>query len=116
MSERKSDTSSFEVGEPCAAVEQPGAQLPSWSDQDKGGSSERRWLPEQMYRRLRGQMGSIRRNLSHGVARRRPLACLRHWQQRRTSRVRFARFDVVRNDMVEIVIGNVVVRAGSSNR
>ena len=50
------------------------------------GSSERRWLRERMYRRSRSQMGSIRRNFSRGVARRRPLEWSCHWQQRRTSR------------------------------
>ena len=62
-----------------------------------------------MYRRLRGQMGLIRRSFLHGVARRWLRGWLRHGAPSRP--VKFARFEAMRSDLVEIVIGDVVVRA-----
>jgi hypothetical protein len=72
--------------------------------------SERRWLPERMYRRLlSSQLFAWRRKAkASGVGA--PLATAAN------KPVKFARLDAMRSDMVEIVIGDVVVRAGSDVR
>jgi transposase len=57
-------------------------------------------------------MGSIRRNFLRGVAKRRALGVMVRLAAAASGPVKFARFEAARSDMVEIVIGDVVVRAG----
>ena len=89
MSERMSDSRIFEVltASPVRLSSSPARSYRSWSDEEKTRIvGERRWLPVRMYRRSPSQMGSIRRNCSRGVARRRAPGWLRHRLECRTSR------------------------------
>ena len=116
MSERMSDSRSFEVltASPVRLSSSPARSYRSWSDEEKG--------------RIVGETLVAGANVS-AIARSNGLDPWQLFAWRRKAKacgmvaplaaapstpVKFARFEAMRSDMVEIVIGDVVVRAGSN--
>ena len=114
MSERMSDSRSFEVltAAPVRLSSSPARSYRSWSDEEKS--------------RIVGETLVAGANIS-AIARSNGLDPSQLFAWRRKAKasgavvplaaaqsrpVKFARFDAMRSDMVEIVIGDVVVRAG----
>jgi transposase len=114
VSERMSDSRSFEVltATPVRLSSSPGRSYRSWSDEEKS--------------RIVGETLVSGANVS-AIARSNGLDPSQLFGWRRKAKgsrvvaplagvpnkpVKFARFEAVRSDMVEIVIGDVVVRAG----
>lgn len=115
MSERMSDSRSFEVltASPVRLSSSPARSYRSWSDEEKA--------------RIVGETLVAGANVS-AIARSNGLDPSQLFAWRRKAKasgvvvplaaaaskpVKFARFDAMRSDIVEIVIGDVVVRAGS---
>lgn len=115
MSERMSDSRSFEVftASPVRLSSSPARSYRSWSDEEKA--------------RIVGETLVAGANVS-AIARSNGLDPSQLFAWRRQAKasgvvvplaaaaskpVKFARFDAMRSDIVEIVIGDVVVRAGS---
>ena len=114
MSERMSDTRSFEVltASPVRLSSSPARSYRSWSDEEKA--------------RIVGETLVAGANVS-AIARSNGLDPSQLFAWRRKAKasgvmvplaaasgpVKFARFEAARSDMVEIVIGDVVVRVGS---
>ena len=115
MSERMSDSRSFEVltASPVRLSSSPARSYRSWSDEEKGrivGETLVAGANVSAIARSNGldppQLFAWRRKAqSFGVVG--PLAAAP------SPPVKFACFEAMRSDMVEIVIGDVVVRAGS---
>ena len=114
MSERMSDSRSFEVltASPVRLSSSPARSYRSWSDEEKG--------------RIVGETLVAGANVS-AIARSNGLDPSQLFAWRRKAKasgmvaplaaatnqpVKFARFEAMRSDMVEIVVGDVVVRAG----
>ena len=114
MSERMSDSRSFEVltASPVRLSSSPARSYRSWSDEEKA--------------RIVGETLVAGANVS-AIARSNGLDPSQLFAWRRKAKasgavaplvgapsrpVKFARFDAMRSDMVEIVVGDVVVRAG----
>jgi transposase len=113
VSEHTSDTKNFEVitATPERLAVSPGRSYRTWSREAKERIVKETFLPG-------ANVSVIAR--SHGLDpsqlfawRRKALALVAPASEARGQAVKFARFDAVTSDMVEIVIGDVVVRVGS---
>lgn len=112
MSEHKSDSKNFEVltAEPVRLVHSPARHVRMWSREEKSRIVAETFVPG-------ANVSAIAR--SHGLDpsqvyawRRKALASGAVAPLTEDRPVKFARFEAVRSDMVEIVIGDVVVHAG----
>lgn len=115
MSAHMSDSKSFEVitAEPVRLGHSPARRVRSWSREEKARIVAETFVPG-------ANVSAIAR--SHGldpsqvyVWRRKALASgvVAPLPETPIKPVKFTRFDAVRSDMVEIVVGEVVVRAGA---
>lgn len=114
MSEAISDTRSFQLIEAVERIERsPSRSHRAWSPDLKARIIEQTFAPganvsaiARSYDLAPSQLFAWRRKaLASGMVK--PLA------SEASHPVRFTRFDAVRGDMVEIIVGDVVIRAGS---
>lgn len=115
MSAHMSDSKNFEVltAEPVRLAHSPARRVRTWSREEKAGIVTETFAPG-------ANVSAIAR--SHGLDpsqvyawRRKALASgmVAPLPEAPMKPVKFTRFDAARSDMVEIVVGDVVVRAGS---